>query len=183
MKRVLLFIVLMVPAYIVNAVEAVKTSVSSIQKHENKSVFKGLLYKVWGRFKAISPKDDSKNKLTQRTITAGVRGAETTSSILQPYWKDDRSNDKQFIKQLQDFAHAQSLVDEGRLADANQAFNSFVEYYPGSDLRVNARFAIGLTLGGMGQNDECVQVFEGFVKEYPEHPLTIDAKTVIAEFK
>ena len=141
------------------------------------------LYKIWGKFKALSPKDVSKNRPKNRTVTAGIRGAETTSSILQPYWKDDRSNDKQFIKQLQDFAHAQSMVDEGRLEDANQAFNSFVEHYPASDLRVNARFAIGLTLGGMGQNVQCVQSFEGFVKEYPDHPLTIEAQSVIAEFK
>lgn len=182
MKRVLLLIVLLVPAY-ANSVESVESSSSSIQKSENKSVFKGLLYKVWSKFKALSPKDVSKNKPRHRVVTAGIRGAETTSSTLQPYWKDDRSNDKQFIKQLQDFAHAQSMMDEGRLEDSNQAFNSFVEHYPGSDLRANARFAIGLALGGMGQNTQSVEVFQGFIKEYPDHPLTTEAKVVIAEFK
>jgi len=44
-------------------------------------------------------------------------------------------------------------------------------------------FAIGLALGGMGKNAQCVQAFQGFIKEYPDHPLTIEVKTVVTELK
>jgi len=178
MKWLLIFTVLLVPTF----AYAADTATASIQKVEKKSAFKGLLYKVWSKFRSLSPKNT--NKPMKRTAaTAGIRGEETTSSILKPYWKDDKTNDKKFVQQLQDFAHAQKMADDGNFQQANQAFGGFMKSYPDSDLRPNAQFAVGMIQGGMGQNAKCVQTFESFVTEYPNHPLTSDAKQVIEEFK
>jgi TolA-binding protein len=179
MKRVLIFIALLVPTY----TYAADTEAPGIQKEEKKNAFKGLLYKVWGKFRLLSPKDTRKVATKTSVVTAGIRGAETTTSTLQPYWKDDKTNDKKFVQQLQDFAHAQKLVDKGDFQQANQAFNNFTESYPGSDLEPNAKFAIGMTLGGLGQSAQCVEAFQGFIKNYPSHPLVDDARSVVAEFK
>jgi TolA-binding protein len=179
MKKVFILIALLVPIF----ASAAETTAASIQKVENKSTFKGLLYKVWSKFRSLSPKNTDKAKYKRVAVTAGIRGSETTSSILQPYWKDDKTNDKKFVQQLQDFAHAQKMVDGGDLPGASQAFSSFMESYPDSDLRANAQFAIGMTQGGMGQNSQCVQTFQSFVTDYPNHPLASDAKQVIAELK
>ena len=153
-----------------------------IQASEKKSVFKGLLYKVWGKFKAMSPKKENQ-KVRNITVTAGIRGSETTTSILKPYWKDDKTSDKQFIQQLEDFAQAQTLIEDGNLQQANQAFNGFIQSWPDSDLRPNAQFGLGLTYGGMGQNAQSVQAFEAFISAHPQHPLVADAREIIAEMK
>lgn len=181
MKRVLILIALMLPAYV--CAEEVPSS-QALKQTESKSVFKGLLFKVWNKFKVLSPKKNDKNYAKGTVIaTAGIRGAETTSSILKPYWKDDKTNDKQFVEQLQDFAQAQTMADDGKLKEANQAFTHFMDKYPGSDLKPNAQFGMAITLGGMGQNNESVQMFKSFVNEHPDHPLAEDARLIISELK
>lgn len=154
-----------------------------VHKAEDQGVFKGLMYKVWNRFRALSPRDDKELPSGKVVATAGIRGAETTSSILQPYWKDDRTNDEQFLRQLNDFADAQALVDKGQLQQAGESFKKFIDNYPGSDLRPNAQFAVGMTYGGLGQARQSVEAFQAFIRENPQHPLVADAKLVIEELK
>jgi len=146
---------------------------------EKQNAFKGLFYKVWSKFKSLSPKKE--NEVRKVAVTMGVRGAETTSTILEPYWKDDKTNDKQFMQQLEDFAQAQTLADKGDMANSNKAFNGFIDKYPQSDLKPNAQFAEALTMGAMGKALESKRSFKVFIDENPEHPLVSDAKQVMQE--
>src|SRR5688572_29077275 len=81
---------------------------SILQETRTDSVFKGTLYQVWGRLRALSPKTNVEDAAQSRAIvTAGIRGAETTDTALKPYWKDDRSDDEQYQKQLAAYNAAQ----------------------------------------------------------------------------
>jgi len=113
----------------------------------------------------------------------GIRGAETTSTILQPYWKDDKTSDKKFMQQLEDFAKAQSMADDGDIENANKAFNGFISNYPESDLKPNAQFAEALTMAAMGKMADSKESFKAFIDDYPEHPLVTDAQLVMHELK
>ena len=153
-----------------------------IQETESQSAFKGLFYRVWNKFKSINPKPESRSP-RQTTVTAGIRGAETTTTLLQPYWKDDKTSDKQFMKQLEAFAQAQALADEGKLEQAGSAFASFVEEWPQSDLRPNAQFAHAMTLGAQGKAAESRAIFKAFMDTYPDHPMVEDARVLVSELK
>lgn len=149
---------------------------------EDKSVLKGLFYKVWGKFKTMSPKDERRLAKNSR-VTAGIRGSETTATILQPYWKDDKTSDAQFMQQLEGFSKAQLMVDKGDLLSANKAFSGFIEQWPGSDLKPNAQFAEAFTLGALGEVSKSRQHFQAFIKDNPNHPLVTDAKSMIVELR
>jgi len=150
-------------------------------KAEKDNAFKGLFYTVWNKFKSLSPK--SENPVRNVTVTMGIRGAETTSTILQPYWKDDKTSDKKFMQQLEDFAKAQSMADDGDIENANKAFNGFISNYPESDLKPNAQFAEALTMAAMGKMADSKESFKAFIDDYPEHPLVTDAQLVMHELK
>ena len=152
---------------------------NNIIQVENKSAFKGLFYKIWTKFKTMSPKKE--RKIQAVTATAGIRGAETVSTILKPYWKDDKTANKQFMQQLEDFAQAQAMAEKGNLSEANSAFNGYIEKYPDSDLKPNAQFAQALTMAAMGKKSESVKSFNVFIQTNPDHPLVADAKAVMAE--
>lgn len=153
-----------------------------LQETRTDSVFKGALYQVWGRLRAMSPKTNVEDAAQSRTIvTAGIRGAETTDTALKPYWKDDRSNDEQYQKQLAAYNAAQELIDKGDLKGAAAGLNKFVDEYPGSELMPNAVFAEAMALAGMGEKDASIKQFNRFIKENPKHPLRADAETAIKE--
>jgi len=151
-------------------------------KSEQKSAFKGFLYKFWGKLRAISP-SASANKEHRSVATAGVRGAETTTSVISPYWKDDNSEDPEYIKELEEFSKAQQLAEEGDLEGAVTALSSFINEYSNSDYRANAQFALGMSYGGLGKNAESVSAFQDFVNDNPKHPLVDDAKKVMAQLR
>lgn len=178
MKFLILFSMLFVLTPLM-AAESVDSNDSV--KAEKNNAFKGLFYTVWNKFKAISPK--SETRLRNVTVTMGVRGAETTSTILQPYWKGDKTSDEQFMKQLEDFAQAQSMADNGAIENANQAFSGFVNKYPQSDLKPNAQFAEALTMGAMGNAAKSNISFKTFIDENPSHPLVSEAKLLMQELK
>ena len=150
------------------------------KKSEKQSAFKGLFYKVWNKFKTISPKSETQ-QVRLSAVTAGIRGAETTSTLLEPYWKGDKTSNQQFMQQLESFALAQGMADKGELDAANQAFAAFIEKYPDSDLVPNAEFAQAITYGAMGQGQDSSKLFTRFISAYPEHPLVADAKALLAE--
>lgn len=181
MEIVMKVLVLLSVLFISTPLIAENIASEGVIKAEKKNAFKGLFYTVWNKFKSMSPK--GKDKLRTVTVTMGVRGAETTSTILQPYWKDDKTSDKQFMVQLEDFAQAQAMADNGDLEKANQAFNGFVEKYPTSDLKPNAQFAEALTMGAMGKSSKSNLSFKTFIDENPGHPLVKEAKLVMNEFK
>ena len=170
---------IMMPVNAAGADDASKDAV--IVKSENKSVFKGFLYKMWGKLRAISPRKASRNN--RSVATAGVRGAETTTSIISPYWKDDNTEDPEYLKELDEFTKAQQLAESGDLNAAITALSSFIENHKDSDYKANAQFALGVSYGGLGKNAESVKVFQDFVNDNPRHPLVGDAKQVMVELR
>ena len=92
MKRLIL-LMLAVMALISGQVEAQKQLV--IKQTETHSVFKGLFLSVWSKLRAISPLERQDAKSTTQ-FTAGIRGAEATDTLIQPYWQDDLSQDETF---------------------------------------------------------------------------------------
>lgn len=153
-----------------------------VVKKEEKSAFKGFFYKVWGKLRAISPTAATNTKRSS-VATAGVRGAETTTSIISPYWKDDNTQDEDYVKELAEFTRAQQLAEEGDLEAAVDALSSFINTYDKSDYRANAQFALGVSYGGLGKTAESVSAFQDFVNDNPKHPLVDDAKQVISELR
>jgi TolA-binding protein len=164
------------------AAEQVTGNDQVIVKTEEKSVFKGLLYKVWGRLRALNPQMDNRNR-SRTAVTAGIRGAETTDSLINPYWMDDKTEDPDYIKELTAYTKAQQLAENGDLQSAVKALSAFIEDHGDSDLKPNAQFALGISYGGLGQKKPSVDALQAFVNDNPKHPLVADAKQVIAELK
>lgn len=155
---------------------------SLLVKSEQKSVFKGLLYRVWGKLRALSPSTQRSNR-NRAVVTAGVRGAETTDSIISPYWMGDKTDDPDYIKELEAYTKAQQLVEAGDLQAAVKALSAFIDGHGNSDLKPTAQFALGLSYGGLGQKQPGIDALQLFVNNHPGHPLVADAKQVIAELK
>lgn len=155
---------------------------ATVIKSEQQSVFKGLLYNVWSRLRALSPKSASHNR-PRTAVTAGIRGAETTTSLIQPYWKDDKTEDPGYITELTKYTEAQQLVENGDLQEAARAFTAFIDEHENSDLRPNAQFALGISYGGLGQTRGAVDALQAFVNDNPKHPLVSDARAVIAQLQ
>ncbi|MCK5001565.1 MAG: hypothetical protein KAJ92_03725 [Gammaproteobacteria bacterium] len=183
MKKITIVLMLMfcVPALSM-AAEQMKKENNVVVKKEQKSVFKGLLYRVWGKLRSLSPKMSNRNR-SRSVITAGVRGAETTDSLIDPYWKGDKTDDPDYIKELTAFNNAHQLAESGDLQAAVKAFSSFISDHDDSSLKANAQFAMGISYGGMGQTKSSVNTLRAFIKENPTHPMVADAKQVIAELQ
>lgn len=144
--------------------------------------FKGALYQIWARLRSLNPKPQAERVgRGQILATAGVRGAESTESALKPYWKDDRTEDKAFIEQVNSLNAAQNLVDEGNIQEAGVALQSFVKRFPEGELLPNALFTQGLVFSAAGDKSNCIKTLKRFIKDYPQHPLKADAEVVVAE--
>jgi len=155
----------------------------TVVKSENTSVFKGLLYQVWGRLRALNPQLKT-NKTRDRSVaTMGIRGSETTTSLIEPYWKGDKTDEPGYITELTRYTRAQQYAEDGDLQKAVIALNAFLEEYKDSDLKPNAQFALGVSQGGMGDVIASKRTLQSFVDENPKHPLVADAKQVITELK
>lgn len=183
MKKITVLLLLMfcVPALSVAAEQAKKESRIVVQKEEQ-SIFKGLFYRVWSKLRTLTPKMSQRNR-SRSVVTAGVRGAETTDSLIEPYWKGDKTDDPVYVKELTEFNNAHQLAENGDLPSAVKAFTSFISEHGDSDLKPNAQFALGMSYGGMGQAKSGVNALNAFVEENPTHPMVADAKQVIAELK
>ncbi len=167
-----------------NSVFATETPTQDgiVRETQTHSVFKGTMYQVWGHLRSLSPKANIEDAARGKPIvTAGIRGAETTDTALKPYWKDDRSNDEQYMKQLTAYNAAQDLMDKGEMKAAAASLSKFIDEYPGSELMPNAMFAEAMALAGMGDKDASVKQFNKFIKENPKHPLRADAETAVKE--
>ncbi|MBE9560490.1 MAG: hypothetical protein IMF15_06845 [Proteobacteria bacterium] len=152
-----------------------------VVKTESKSSFKGLLYKVWGRLRALNPQLKT-NKTRDRSVaTMGIRGAETTTSLIEPYWKGDQTDNPDYISELTRYTEAQQYAEDGDLKKAVTELNTFLEEYEESDLKPNAQFALGISQGGLGDIASSKKTLQTFVDDNPKHPLVADAKQVIAE--
>jgi TolA-binding protein len=175
---IMLLLVVAVPA--MAADENSKASASMVYKNESTSVFKGLLYQVWGRLRSLNPQLET-NKTRQRSVaTMGIRGAETTSSIIQPYWKGDKTDDKEYVAELTRYTKAQQYAEDGDLNKAVVELNAFLEEYQDSELKPNAQFALAISQGGLGDASGSKKTLEEFVDDNPGHPLVSDAKQVMS---
>lgn len=155
-----------------------KAVVTVIKKEDNNGIG-GLLSRLWGKLRAVSPKVSSQESRSS-TQVAGVRGAEATETALQPYWKDDKEADPAFVQQSNAFRAAQQLADNGAYPEAAAAFSKFSNDYPDSQLKPNAQFGRALSQlssGDAGGNASLQQ----FVSDYPQHPLAEDAKQLLAK--
>ena len=142
--------------------------------------FTGLLYKVWSRLRALNPVVHSRRTHRHAVVTMGIRGAETTGSLIEPYWKGDQSEDPAYIAELQRYTQAQNDAENGELEKAVAEFKAFLKTYKNSELRPNAVFALGLSQAGMGDTTAGKQTLRRFIKENPAHPLVKDAKQVLS---
>lgn len=179
MKKLLLSL-LCATCLVINAPLVAQESSIVVNQSEDHSIFEGLFRSVWAKLKSINPTAKQSARSVQ-FYTAGIRGAESTDTLLTPYWKDDLTQDEQFQAQLEKFSLAQVAMDQGELETAVTSFDSFLEEYGQSDLRPNALFGKSISLAGLGQLDESRAAMQLFVDENPNHPLVSDAWLVIGE--
>ncbi len=177
MKKLLLVICCSASLMLTQPVNAQGTS--TIVETSSHSIFTGLFKTVWARLKSLNP-TQKESARSQTVYTAGIRGAETTDTLLKPYWKDDLTRDEAFQAELEMFSLAQIKMDRGELEAAVEAFESFLNEYGQSNLRPNALFGKGLCLAGLGQTERSQAAMQQFVDENPNHPLVDDARQVVA---
>ena len=175
MTRLLLIMMLCMGVAVSSVVTAQDTTIKQTETH---SVFKGLFLSIWGKLKSLNPTQKQSAKST-KVYTAGIRGAESTDTLLKPYWKDDLTQDKKFQAELLQFSQAQSKLDNGDLENATKAFDKFISSYQQSSLRPNALFAKSIALAGSGKNNQSIVLMQQFLDENPNHPLAGDARQVI----
>jgi len=182
MGKTLLFCWLLVmPITLVQAQTDTSASITNVEIRvvEEESAVKRLFGRMWSKLRGYVGRSEQATMAGGRTLIAGVRGAETTTSGLQPYWKDDRSEDPDYIKEVDTFLDAMELADAGKFEQATGALNAFSDSYPDSSLDPNVQFALGLAYGQLGKNVEGVAALESFAKRYPEHPLISDVEELI----
>ncbi len=153
-----------------------------IKQTESHSVFKGVFLSVWSKLKAVSPSERQSAKSTVE-YTAGLRGAETTETLIQPYWKDDLSQDQVFQTELKDYSQAQHLMNQGDLQASTQAFDSFIQQHEKSELVPNALFAQSLSYAGVCDIQMANAGMNKFIENYPRHPLVVDARQVVIQLQ
>ena len=152
-----------------------------VVKTESSSTFKGLLYRVWSRLRALNPQLKTNKTRNRSSVTMGIRGSETTTSLIEPYWKGDKTDDPDYITELTRYTEAQQYAEDGDLQKAVTALNSFLQEYEDSDLKPNAQFALGISQGGLGDIPASKKTLQVFIEDNPKHPLVADAKQVIDE--
>lgn len=180
MKKILLALFLIGLPGFAGPLQAQDSTV--IVETESHSIFKGLFQSVWARLKSLNP-SVKQSANSEVVYTAGIRGAESTDTLLKPYWKDDLTRDEAFQAELEQFSLAQLEMDRGELKSAVASFDGFLEEFAQSDLRPNALFGKSISLAGLGKTEDSLQVMRQFLEENPNHPLNADARQVIAELQ
>jgi len=163
------------------AAEEKQQATKIVVKTESSSTFKGLLYRVWSRLRALNPQLKTNKTRSRSSVTMGIRGSETTASLIEPYWKGDKTDDPDYITELTRYTKAQQYAEDGDLKKAVAALNSFLQEYENSDLKPNAQFALGISQGGLGDIPASKKTLQMFIEDNPKHPLVADAKQVINE--
>jgi TolA-binding protein len=180
MKRIAVIILITLSALGGGSSYAQETQGSQIVETETHSIFKGLFFKVWEKLKSINPTQKQSAKAAQ-IYTAGIRGAESTDTLLKPYWKDDLTQNKAFQAELQSFSKAQLKLDKGDLENAVKDFDRFLKQYQSSSLRPNALFAQSIGFAGIGNKEKSLASMQLFIGENPNHLLIDDAKQIVSE--
>jgi TolA-binding protein len=176
MKK-LLIVMFCVGSITVNT-PAIALNATTVTESSSHSVFTGLFRSVWAHLKSLNPTQRQSAKST-RTYVTGIRGAESTDTLLQPYWKADLTQDESFQAELEKFSLAQHQMDKGDLPAAVALFDDFLSEYAQSDMRPNALFGKSVSLASIGQSERSLVVMHQFINENPNHPLVGDARQVI----
>lgn len=164
------------------APQAYARNTTTLVESDSHNVFTGLFRSVWAHFKSFNPSQKESAK-SERVYNAGIRGAESTDTLLQPYWKGDLSRDRQFQAELQNFNLAQNRLNRGELEAAASLFNAFLQQFEHSDLRPNALFGKSMSLAGIGKTEQSLATIRQFIEENPRHPLVRDARLIIDELQ
>jgi len=180
MKKTLIVVPCLVALMLTPAINAQDTT--TLVENDSHDVFTGLFRSVWAHFKSFNP-SQKESANSDKVYNAGIRGAESTDSLLQPYWKDDLSRDRQFQAELTNFNQAQNRLDQGELEVAARMFDEFLQKFGQSALRPNALFGKGISLAGIGKTEQSLTAIRQFVEENPRHPLIRDARLVIGELQ
>lgn len=180
MKKISIIVPCLIALTLTSPVNAQDTT--TLVEANSHNALTGLFRSVWAHFKSFNPsQQESANSET--VYNAGIRGAEATDSLLQPYWKGDLSRDQQFQAELQDFNLAQTKLDQGNLDAAVGLFDDFLQKFGQSALRPNALFGKSISLAGIGKTEQSLTTIRQFIEENPRHPLVKDAKLVIDELQ
>jgi len=152
-----------------------------IQKPEERSGLQNLLDEMWSRLRQYGPKLSVK-ETEKTTVVAGVRGAESTTSTLTPYWKGDKTKDPAFVAEVNAFNGAQTLAERDDYPAATTAFEKFLKDYPASSLKPNAEFGLALAMSGTDRAKGLAQL-KIFTEQNRTHPLATDAQRVISQIE
>lgn len=183
MKRLITIVLLSALSAGAIAAESAKPAAAADNKAQADGRFKGAVFDALRNLSAMLPKQNNRNADPRQSATMGIRGSETTASLINPYWKDDKADDPAFQAEVHDYSAAQQLLEDGQLKEAEAAFTRFIQAHPASDLLPNARFGRGLAFAAQGDKKRGSEAMAAFAKDYPQHPLAADAQKVAAELK
>jgi hypothetical protein len=147
----------------------------------NSSYFNSLLYKVWGRLRALNSQHATGRDPGDAVAIIGIRGARLSTTNTKP--EENTVDNLDDNEKLAQFIRAQRYAESGQLEQAISEFGVFIDNYTGSELRPNALFAMGVSQASLGENESGKWTFVDFLDEYPAHPLTADAGRILEEFE
>lgn len=139
-----------------------------------------LLVNALRGLSALLPKPQAPAASNAPVATLGIRGSESTTTLLSPYWKDDRAEDTAFKQELERYTAAQDLLQAQRWEEARAALSQFLADHPNSDLVANARFGEAVANVGGNHLPEAADQLQRFVADYPDHPLRGNAEGLAA---
>lgn len=154
----------------------------TIERVEDSGAFSGVFSRFWSKMRNLSPRLMANSADGRgQTQVAGIRGNETTESLLAPYWKSDLENDKEFTAELDALSKANTMADSGDFAAASKAYDEFLDNHPNSKLKPNVQFASAITSGAMGNAAKGKATLQSMIEESPQHPLATDAKELLTQ--
>lgn len=181
MRMSLLLAVLLVPAAF--AAEAPKPAPRvEVQRTDDRSGLQTMLDELWSKLRQYGPKVSGR-EAEKTTLVAGVRGAESTTTSLEPYWKGDKTRDPAFIAEVTAMNAAQALAERGDYPAAAAAFEKFTRDFPASSLKPNAEFAQALALSSSGDRVRGLARLRSFAEQHHSHPLAADARRLIGQLE
>jgi len=152
-----------------------------ILKAEERSGLQSLLDEMWSRLRQYGPKLSVK-ETEKTTVVAGVRGAESTTSTLTPYWKGDKTKDPAYVAEVNAFNGAQTLAERADYPAASAAFEQFLKDHPDSTFKPNAEFGLALAISGTDRVKGLVQL-KAFAEKNRAHLFAADAQRVISQLE
>ena len=167
-----------IPVWSASTDSSAENSSTSLIKSDSNSL-KSFFISLWGKLKSVSPKYGRQATGPTIVTTAGIRGAESVDTLLNPYWKDDLSDDPEYKSEVGLFNKGTDLASGGDIENAIIAFEGFLDNYHTSDLAPNAKFALGIAYSEFGEQGQAVRILNNFVEKYQSHVLLADAKQLL----